>query len=156
ALADTVAGTFAFAGILAALVHRLQTGEGQHVDVSMTDCLVALVLDESLDVWPALGLPTRQGNRLPRPSPFHAPPAPDGRAATGAASEAEWTRLLDAIGRADLHADARFMSRAWRLAHNDRVDAVITEWTRARSTAAAVDRLREAEVACAPVRDVEA
>ena len=58
-LADSVAGTFAFAGILAALLHRARTGEGQHVDVSMVDCLLALVLDESPDVWGRLGLPTR-------------------------------------------------------------------------------------------------
>lgn len=155
-LADTVAGTFAFAGILAALLHRLRTGEGQHVDVSMADCLVALVLDESLDVWPALGLPTRQGNRIPRLSPFNAYPTRDGWIAIGAASEAEWSRLLDVTGRADLKADRDFASRAWRLAHNDRVDAVVTEWTRERGTAAAVDRLRSAEVACAPVRDIDA
>jgi crotonobetainyl-CoA:carnitine CoA-transferase CaiB-like acyl-CoA transferase len=156
AMADTVAGTFAFAGILAALLHRLRTGKGQHVDVSMTDCLLALVLDESLDVWPTLGLPTRQGNRIPRLSPFNAYPTQDGWIAIGAASEAEWLRLLDAIGRSDLKADRDFGSRAWRLAHNDRVDAVITEWTRARETAAAVDRLQSAEVACAPIRDIEA
>jgi len=156
ALADTIAGTFAVAGILAALVHRLRTGEGQHVDVSMTDCLVALLLDESLDVWPALGLPTRQGNRIPRLSPFNSYPTRDGWIAIGAASEGEWTRLLDVIGRDDLQSDAGFMNRAWRLAHNDRVDAVITEWTRGRETPAAVDRLRRAEIACAPVRDVAA
>jgi CoA:oxalate CoA-transferase len=156
AMADTVAGTFAFAGILGALFHRLRTGEGQHVDVSMADCLVALVLDESLDVWSALGLPTRQGNRLPRLSPFNAYPTLDGWVAIGAASEAEWSRLLEAIGRLDLKANAGFMSPAWRLAHNDRVDAVIAEWARASKTAVAVDRLRSAEIACAPVRDMDA
>jgi crotonobetainyl-CoA:carnitine CoA-transferase CaiB-like acyl-CoA transferase len=156
AIADTVAGTFAFAGILAALFHRLRTGEGQHVDVSMADCLVALVLDESLDVWPDLGLPTRQGNRIPRLSPFNAYPTRDGGIAIGAASEPELARLLDVIGRADLKSDASFMNPAWRVAHNDRVDAVIGEWTRARETVAAVDRLRRAEIACAPIRDVDA
>jgi formyl-CoA transferase len=122
----------------------------------MADCLAALVLDESLDVWPALGLSTRQGNRIPRLSPFNAYPTRDGGIAIGAASEPELARLLDVIGRADLKSDASFMSPAWRLAHNDRVDAVIGEWTRARETAAAVDRLRHAEIACAPIRDIDA
>src|SRR5262249_60337615 len=62
-LADTIAGTFAFAGILAALLHRGRRGEGQFIDVSMTDCLLALVLDESPDVWQRLGLPVGHGNR---------------------------------------------------------------------------------------------
>src|SRR5262249_53679098 len=71
-------------------------------------------------------------------------------------SDAEWSRLLDVIGRTDLKTDASFMSRASRLAHNERVDAMITAWTRAQRMADVVDRLRTAEVACAPVRDIEA
>jgi crotonobetainyl-CoA:carnitine CoA-transferase CaiB-like acyl-CoA transferase len=129
-LADTIAGTFAFAGILAALLHRSRSGEGQHIDVSMVDCLLSLALDESPDVWQALGLPARHGNRLPRASPFNVYPTADGWIAAGAASDAEWSRLLDAIDRADLKGDPNFMSQAWRLAHNDRVDAVVAAWTR--------------------------
>jgi CoA:oxalate CoA-transferase len=156
ALADTIAGTFAFAGILAALLHRLRSGEGQHVDVSMVDCLLALVLDESPDVWQALGLPTRQGNRMPRVSPFNVYPTADGWVVIGTATDAEWARVLDAIDRADLKADSSFMSRAWRLANNGRVDAVIAAWTRERATADATARLRAADVACGPIRDIDA
>ena len=155
-LADTIAGTFAFAGILAALLHRFRSGEGQHVDVSMVDCLLALVLDESPDVWQALGLPARQGNRLPRGSPFNVYPTADGWIALGTATDAEWSRLLDVIDRADLKGDAKFMSRAWRIANNDRVDAVVAAWTRGQPTAETIARLRARELACSPVRDLEA
>jgi crotonobetainyl-CoA:carnitine CoA-transferase CaiB-like acyl-CoA transferase len=155
-LADTIAGTFAFAGILAALLHRSRSEEGQHIDVSMVDCLLSLALDESPDVWQALGLPARQGNRLPRASPFNVYPTADGWIAAGAASDAEWSRLLDAIDRADLKGDPNFMSQAWRLAHNDRVDAVVAAWTRGQRTAQAITRLRAAGLACSPVRDIEA
>jgi formyl-CoA transferase len=154
-LADTVAGTFAFAGILAALLHRARTGEGQHVDVSMVDCLLALVLDESPDVWQALGLPGRQGNRIPRVSPFNVYPTADGWIALGAADDADWARLLDAIERADLKRDASLATPAGRISENSRVDGVVTAWTRARPTADALARLRAAEIACGPVRDIE-
>ncbi len=154
-LADTVAGTFAFAGILAALLHRFRSGEGQHVDVSMVDCLLALVLDESLDVWQTLGWPTRQGNRIPRVSPFNVYPTADGWIAIGTASDTEWSRLLDAIDRADLKGDANFMTREWRLANNDRVDAVVAAWTRERRTAQATARLRAEELACGPIHDID-
>ena len=43
ALADSIGGVFAFGGILTALYHRERTGEGQHVDISMVDCLFSLV-----------------------------------------------------------------------------------------------------------------
>jgi formyl-CoA transferase len=155
-LADTVAGTFAFSGILAALLHRARGGEGQHIDVSMVDCLLSLVLDESPDVWEALGIGPRQGNRLPRGSPFNAYPTADGWIAIGTATEVEWSRLLDAVDRADLRGDADFMSRAWRIANNGRVDAVVAAWTAERPTAEAVARLRAHEVACSPVHDINA
>jgi crotonobetainyl-CoA:carnitine CoA-transferase CaiB-like acyl-CoA transferase len=154
-LADTIAGTFAFAGILAALLHRFRTGEGQHVDVSMVDCLAALVLDESLDVWQTLGLPGRHGNHIPRVSPFNVYPTTDGWIAVGTAGNADWSRLLDAIERADLKGDTNFMTPAWRIANNDRVDAVVAAWTRGHPTARAIARLRDAEVACGPVRDID-
>jgi formyl-CoA transferase len=154
-LADTIAGTFAFAGILAALLHRARTGEGQHVDVSMVDCLLALVLDESPDVWQTLGLPRRQGNHIARVSPFNVYPTTDGWIAVGAAGDADWSRLLDVIERADLKDDTNFMTLAWRIANNDRVDAVVGAWTRRRATAEAIARLRAAEVTCGPVRDID-
>jgi CoA:oxalate CoA-transferase len=156
ALADAVAGTFAFAGVLAALLHRFRTGEGQHIDISMTDCLASLVLDEPLDVWRALDLPARQGNRIPRFSPFNAYPTADGWIVAGASGEAEWLRLLDAIGRADLKDDAQMMDRAWRLANNDEIDAVIAAWTCTLSSDAAIAALRAHDIACSPIRDIAA
>ena len=141
-LADTISGTFAFAGILAALLHRFRSGEGQHIDVSMADCLLSLVLDESPDVWQALGVSVRQGNRLPRASPFSVYRTADGWIAAGTATDAEWSRLLDAIDRPDLKSDTDFMTRAWRLANKDRVDAVVADWTRGQPTAQAIARLR--------------
>jgi crotonobetainyl-CoA:carnitine CoA-transferase CaiB-like acyl-CoA transferase len=121
----------------------------------MVDCLLSLVLDESLDVWQTLGLPARQGNRIARGSPFNVYPTMDGWIAIGTASEAEWVRLLDAIGRADLKADANFTTREWRLANNDRVDAVVAAWTGERGTAQAIAHLRAGEVACGPIRDID-
>lgn len=156
ALADAIAGTFGFAGILAALLHRFRTGEGQHVDISMTDCLASLVLDEPLDVWDSLGMPPRQGNRIPRFSPYNAYPTADGWIVLGATGEADWQRLLDAIGRADLKNDTRMMDRAWRLANNAEVDAVIVAWTQLRDSEAAVAALRAHDVACGRIRDIAA
>ena len=68
-LSDGIAGTFAVSGILAALFQRSRTGLGQSVDVSMADCLVALMLDEPFDIYGQIGLDLRQGNRIARFSP---------------------------------------------------------------------------------------
>ncbi|HIJ56236.1 MAG TPA: CoA transferase [Deltaproteobacteria bacterium] len=155
ALADSVGGVFGFGGIMAALYHRERSGEGQHVDISMVDCLFSLVFDEPLDCYEQLGLPPRMGNRIMRLSPFNSYPTEDGWIVIATGTTAQWHTVLRAIERKDLIDDARYKEMSDRLIHNDEVDALITEWTKARKTAEAVDYLREAGVICGPVRTIE-
>jgi crotonobetainyl-CoA:carnitine CoA-transferase CaiB-like acyl-CoA transferase len=154
-LSDAVAGTFAAQGILAALLHRERTGEGQAIDVSMADCLFSLIFDEPIDAYERLGLQPRQGNRIMRFSPFDAFPAADGWVVVGAATDAEWRALLDAIGRPELKDDPDLSRVSWRITNNDRVDALLSAWTRPR-TKAEIDRvLRAAGVPTSPVRSTD-
>ena len=43
----------------------------------------------------------------------------------------------------------------WRVAHNDQVDAVLTEWTREQTTANAVAVLEAAGIVASPVQDID-
>lgn len=152
ALSDAISGVFAAHGIVAALLHRERTGEGQAIDVAMTDCLFALLFDEPIDCYEQLNLAPRQGNRIMRFSPFNIFPAKDGWVAIGAATHSEWLALLDAMGRADLKDDKGMMDIGWRIVNNDAVDAVVTQWTAQRTKAEIVAELGHASVACSPVR----
>lgn len=153
-LSDGIAGTFALAGILAALLQRERTGAGQFVDVSMADCLVSLVFDEPLDCYDSLGLPLRQGNRIMRFSPFNTYPTVDGTIAIGTATREDWTALLQVMARADLLASDDYMNPGWRIANNAAVDAVVAQWARARSSAVVLEALNARDIPCSPVRNV--
>ena len=120
ALSDALAGTFAANGIVAALLHRERTGEGQAIDVAMSDCLFSLIFDEPIDCYERLNLAARQGNRIMRFSPFNIFRTRDGWVAIGAATHSEWLALLDAMGRADLKDDAGMMDIGWRIVNNAR------------------------------------
>jgi crotonobetainyl-CoA:carnitine CoA-transferase CaiB-like acyl-CoA transferase len=85
-------------------------------------------------------------------SPFNTFRARDGWVAIGAATAQEWQNLLAAIGRQDLLEDAQMARVAWRIAHNDEVEALVGGWTAGRSTAEAVAALQRFDVPCAPVR----
>jgi formyl-CoA transferase len=154
-MSDALAGSFAASGVVAALLHRERTGEGQAIDVSMADCLFALLFDEPVDCYERLQLAARQGNRIMRFSPFNIFQTTDGWIAIGTATEAEWRALLGAMGRADLLSDANMMSVAWRITHNDAVDAVVTAWTHTRRKAEVVRALSAARVPCSPVRSAD-
>lgn len=153
ALADGITGAFAVSGILAALLEQRSSGEGQFVDVSMTDCLLSLVLDEPLDCYERLNQSPRQGNRIMRFSPFNTYPTRDGTVAIGAATNEDWVALLHAMGRSDLAQSEKFMSTGWRVANNEQIDAIVTEWTRNLTTAEAIEALNRSDVAASPIRN---
>ncbi|HLS85089.1 MAG TPA: CaiB/BaiF CoA-transferase family protein [Burkholderiales bacterium] len=154
-LSDMIAGTYAALGVVAALHERNRSGRGQAIDVSMVDCLFSMIMDEPLDCYAALGLAPRQGNRIMRFSPFNTYRSADGWVAIGAATPQEWRGLALALGRQDLLEDPRFQSVGWRIAHNEEVDAIVGDWTRARSTAGIVETLKQHDVPCSPVRTPE-
>lgn len=153
-LSDAIAGTFAATGILAALLHRNRTGEGQSVDVSMADCLFALMFDEPFDCYRSLGLPLRQGNRIMRFSPFNAYRTRDGWVVAGAATQDDWNALLRAMGREDLAENPQINSLSWRLANNATVDSLMSSWTEPLESAEVLRRLNEVKVPCSPVREI--
>ena len=114
-----------------------------------------MMMDEPLDCYASLGLAPRQGNRLMRFSPFNAFRARDGWVAIGVVTDEDWRRLLEAIDREDLASDPDFARVAWRIRHNDEVDATVEAWTGERTVGEVVRRLNEADVACSAVRTPE-
>ncbi|MDQ6683933.1 MAG: CoA transferase [Pseudomonadota bacterium] len=153
-ISDAIAGTFAAMGVVSALFHRDRTGEGQSVDVSMVDCLFALLFDEPLDCYERLGMEFQQGNRIMRFSPFNAYSTADGSITIGIAAEAEWRALIELMGRPELAGDPRFDCVASRVRHNGELDAIVGAWTQAQATAELQRRLVEAGVPSSPVRDI--
>jgi len=155
AMSDAISGVFAAHGIVAALLHRQRTGEGQLVEVAMSNCLFALLFDEPIDCYDRLHLSARQGNRIMRFSPFNTFRAKDGWVTIGAATHEEWLALLDAMGRSDLREDTDMMQVGWRIVNNDAVDAVVTRWTSGLSKDQIAAALARAGVACSPVRSTD-
>ncbi|MCC8936648.1 CoA transferase [Bradyrhizobium sp. Arg68] len=155
ALADGITGAFAVSGILAALTEQRISGQGQFVDVAMADCLLSLVLDEPLDCYKQMGMAPRQGNRIMRFSPFNTYPTRDGAIALGAATNEDWLLLLRVMDRLDLASDEKFMNTGWRVSNNAVIDAIVTEWSRGRTTAEAIEALNKGDVAASPIRDID-
>ena len=153
-MADTIAGTFAFSGILASLFRREKTGLGEYIDVSMTDCLISLLYDEPWDCFGALGLKKRQGNRIMRFSPFNCYAGEDGTVVLGAASEKDWISILKMIGQTDLQYEDKFSSISKRIENNSEIDTIISIWTSTRSVDEIARLCENYEIPCHPVNDI--
>jgi crotonobetainyl-CoA:carnitine CoA-transferase CaiB-like acyl-CoA transferase len=152
AIADFLGGIYAAVGILAALQHRSRTGDGQHIDISMQDCIWAITAIQHLPPYLTTGQdPPKLGNRMIEVTPFNIYPAKDGYVVIATVTVGQWQRLLEVIGREDLRKVPEYDSQVDRIRHIDEIDAIVEEWTRQRTVEEMIEQLRASDLPCAPV-----
>jgi crotonobetainyl-CoA:carnitine CoA-transferase CaiB-like acyl-CoA transferase len=137
-LGDDLAGLHGALGALAALRHRDQTGEGQHVDVALVDSM--MFQSDGLATIGALGIELpRLGNQFPIAAPVNAYPCTDGNVYAGVLLDSHWHILSKELQREDL-AD---MGALERIAQRDTVDQVLAEYCSTKTVADVVDKFAE-------------
>ncbi|WP_374605222.1 CaiB/BaiF CoA transferase family protein [Niveibacterium sp.] len=118
ALADVMTGLYASNAILAALVWRERSGEGQHIDLGMLDVQVAALANQALNYLSSGKAPARVGNAHPNIVPYDACPTADGHMILAIGNDAQFARFC-IEARTDWLGDARFGSNAARVRHRD-------------------------------------
>jgi CoA:oxalate CoA-transferase len=152
-IADLTAAQFAVIGVLAALHRARHTGVGQHVDISMLGVLTSLVASEAYEAMERCGAPIRTGQTVQRLAPFGVYQAKDGYVAICAYTDRMAHSLFSAMSQPGLATSRHFQTRDARVAHSAEIDATIEQWTRARPSAEIVQKLQEASIPVAEVRD---
>jgi CoA:oxalate CoA-transferase len=153
---DLTAGLFAVIGVVAALRERDATGVGQHLDVAMLDCQVA-TLENALARYGATGVaPGPLGARHPSITPFAAFRAADGWIVIAAGNNRLFRIVCTVLGLPDLTADQRFATNHSRGEHEPALRAELEAALARASVTDWLDRLRAADVPCAPINDVAA
>jgi crotonobetainyl-CoA:carnitine CoA-transferase CaiB-like acyl-CoA transferase len=119
----------------------------------MLGVLTNLVSAEPFDLLARCGIPPRTGLTLPRLAPFGVYPTSDGHIAICAPMESLAHALFDAMGRADLTTNPDFATRDARVKNVERTDALVAEFTRARTSSEALAILEKHGVPSAEVRE---
>ena len=155
-LADGVAGITGVAAVMMALHHRQATGEGQIVDLSILEPLAA-ALGPQVTTWDQTGhITTRSGNRSLNNAPRNTYLTADGRwVAVSSSADAVARRTVELVGRGDLAAEPWFATGSGRAQHADEIDAALSAWIGERPLGQVVAEFAAADVALAPVYDVE-
>jgi CoA:oxalate CoA-transferase len=155
AFIDILGGTHLYGAVVTALYERERTGLGRVVDVAMIDTVYP-TLASNLSGWYRDGVapPTGNGHGGGAVCPYNVYPARDGYLAIIVVTEQQWRNLCGAMECPELAEDERFRSNGRRYHHLEELDAIIGEWTSARSRADAVARLQSAKVPVAAVRGV--
>jgi formyl-CoA transferase len=155
-IGDSGTGMHCVIGILAALMQRHTTGEGQQVEVSMQDAVVNLIR-VSLRDHQRFGKPReRTGNQLGSGVPgttYRCRPGGPNDYVFIFVQQQMWHPLLRAMGRADLVGDPRYETGEARWQHRDDVNALVEAWTMQRSKHEVMKILAGAGVPCGACLD---
>jgi crotonobetainyl-CoA:carnitine CoA-transferase CaiB-like acyl-CoA transferase len=155
ALTDVVTGLYATTAIVAALYHRLNTGEGQYIDMALMDGAMAtnghLAVGYLLNGMP----PPRLGNSNPIGAPSGVFPTQDGFIIVAAGNNGQLQALCKALGLPDLTQEPRYANNAMRIANRAPLDETIVAALKGLSSQEALDRIGAAGVPCGPIHTMD-
>jgi len=154
-LADLCAGHFCAQGILAALLEREATGEGQWVQTSLLESQIAMLDFQAAQWLIDKKVPVATGNEHPLTVPTGVFAASDGYLNLAAIGQSMWKRLCEALGVPQLIDEPGFGSDPERVANRARVNAAVGAVFKTRTTAEWTEKLLAAGVPCGPIHRID-
>jgi formyl-CoA transferase len=155
AVADSSAGLYAALGILVALLEREQSGEGQWVQSSLLHAQIAMLDFQAARFLMKGEVPGQAGNDHPTSIPTGVFPTSDGHINIAAAGQAIWERVARVLGHEEWITDPEFADNALRSKNRKRVNALMSEVTRTRTSAEWIALLNETGVPSGPIYKVD-
>jgi len=132
---------------LAALEHRRRTGEGQLIEVAQIEVAACVAAEPVIEYSMNANAQPREGNRSRGHVQGVYPTAVDDAwVALCVRDDADWARMVEAMGRSDLLRDARFASAEQRRLAHDEFDAVDADWTRTQTPLEIINTLNAQHV----------
>lgn len=152
---DIMTGMQAAIGILAALNHRHATGLGQHIEVNLLSTALAAMANHSSTFIAGGVVPFRMGNAHPSLFPYEPLPASDGEIVVVAANDAQFTRLIGALGLEHLADDPRFGSAETRNRNRAELRPLLIGALSKRTIGEWFTILTAAGIACGPINTID-
>ncbi|WP_170358432.1 CaiB/BaiF CoA transferase family protein [Ruegeria arenilitoris] len=154
-IADVMCGMYATVGILAALRHRDQTGEGQQIDIALVDSQIAWLINEGVNYLTSGQVPQRRGNGHPNIVPYDVYETADGHVILAVGNDSQFQRFCGFLELSHLPDDARFATNPARLEHRDALNAVLRPALQRLETEAVIDGLEALKVPVGPVQTLD-
>jgi len=153
-IVDHLTGYTAQSGILLALYHRARTGQGQHVEVTLFDTALSLLVPHAANWMHTRQEPGLLGSAHPNIAPYDRYACSDGEIFLGVVNDRQFRRFCDYAGLAALAQDARFATNRSRLEHRGALRAAIEQALSTRARQAVCSELMRLGVPAGPVNSI--
>jgi crotonobetainyl-CoA:carnitine CoA-transferase CaiB-like acyl-CoA transferase len=126
AIADLMTGMYSAVAILAALHERHASGRGQYIDMALLDTQVAVLANQAMNYLVSGETPRRLGNAHPNIAPYQTFQTADGHIIIAVGNDAQFRRLCELLGLAEIGGDSRFSTNADRVRGREALSAALS------------------------------
>ncbi|MGO9452964.1 MAG: CaiB/BaiF CoA transferase family protein [Candidatus Binataceae bacterium] len=154
-ISDLCAGLYLAHGIMAALIERERSGQGQWVQTSLLEAMVA-ILDFQATRWLIDGeVPPQAGNDHPTAFPMGVFPTKDGAINIAASGSRMFNDFLKVIGAENVAKDQRFATNRSRARHRPELRALVEDKTRTFRSEELIEALNAVGVPSGPILSID-
>lgn len=154
-VADLMTGMYACVAILAAIARRDREGVGEHIDMALLDCQVAMLSNQAQNYLISGLIPKRYGNAHPNVVPYQSFPSADGHIILAIGNDGQFQRFCGLAGLDSLGTDTRFSTNADRVTNRDALAPLIASAMQTRTTASWCEELGRNAVPCGPINRLD-
>ena len=154
AVTDIFTGVYAATAILAALVQRGRTGEGQHIDMALLDVATSIMANQAMNYLVSGKAPGMMGNAHPNLAPYAVFDCADGWIILATGNDAQYQRLCAILGLGDMAKAPDFLTNADRIANRAEMTARITEATKRWAKADLLQACEDQGVPAGPINNL--
>ena len=155
AVAALVTAMYATVAILGAVEQRHVSGRGQHIDIALLDCLIALTSFQTLNWFVSGEVPRRLGNGHPNIVPYQVFACKGGYIILAVANDGQFRSFAHAVGKPEWAEDERFKVGAARGAHRDLLCGLVAELMMAHTMHEWIELLEAHNVPCGPINNID-
>lgn len=127
ALVDVITGMHATIGVLAALNHRHETGEGQFIEVNLLSSLLSALVNQASSYVVGGKVPGILGNAHPSITPYEVYQTADRPLVIAVGNDGQFTKLCEVLGIPAVAEEERFASNTSRVAHRLEINALLND-----------------------------
>jgi crotonobetainyl-CoA:carnitine CoA-transferase CaiB-like acyl-CoA transferase len=153
AIADIFTGMYASTAILAAVIHRDQTGQGQYIDMALLDTQIAVMANVSSAYLCSDQVPRRWGNASAIIVPYQTFPTSDGWMIVGVGNDGQFKHFVSAGGEGHLAENPLYASNPLRVENRKSLIPLLEKMTRQKTKSEWIALLESANVPCGPINN---
>ena len=154
AVTDVFTGVYAATAILAAIIQRERTGEGQHIDMALLDVATSVMANQAMNYLASGKAPGLMGNAHPNLAPYAVFDCKDGWLILATGNDGQYQRLCGILGLEALATAPEFLTNADRVTNRAALTRSLTEATQRWTKADLLAACAMAGVPAGPINDM--